>query len=168
MPSVAAEFVERGERLVVRGVGVIGAADVAQVAVLGADGGVIQPGGNRMRELNLPVLVGEQERLRALEHAEPSAEEPRRVFLARPDALAARLDADHPHVLVLEERMEQPDGVAAAADARDEQIRQTAFAFEHLAAGLVADDAVKIAHHHRVRMRAERAAENVKRRAHVA
>jgi hypothetical protein len=36
------------------------------------------------------------------------------------------------HVLVVEERMEQADGVRAAADGGDQGVRQPAFGFHHL------------------------------------
>ena len=48
-----------------------------------------------------------------------------------------------------------------------ERIRQTAFRGEHLLAGLAADDRLKIAHHHRVRVRAGDGADAVERRADV-
>ena len=53
--------------------------------------------------------------------------------------------------------MEDADGVAAAAHAGDHGIGQAAFRFQNLPARLFADDLVKIAHHHRVGMRAQRA-----------
>ena len=63
--------------------------------------------------------------------------------------------------------MEQTDGVAAAADTGDEQIGQPFLALQNLAARFDADDAVKIAHHHRVGMRAERGAQYIMSGAHV-
>jgi hypothetical protein len=54
--------------------------------------------------------------------------------------------------------MKQTKGVAAATDAGDEQIGQTLFAFENLLPRFLADDALKIAHHHRIRMGTEGAA----------
>ena len=63
--------------------------------------------------------------------------------------------------------MEEADRIAPAADAGHEQVGQTLLAFENLLPRLEADDAVKVAHHHRERMTAQRAAENIMRRAHV-
>jgi hypothetical protein len=40
--------------------------------------------------------------------------------------VAGRLDAEHPDVRIVEERVEQADGVAAAADRRDQQVGQAA------------------------------------------
>jgi hypothetical protein len=85
----------------------------------------------------------------------------------RNDAVAAGFDAGHAHAFVIEEGMEEADRVAAAADAGDEQIGQALLALQDLAAGLDADHAVEIAHHHREGMRAERGAEDVVRGAHV-
>ena len=50
--------------------------------------------------------------------------------------------------------MEQADGVRAAADRGDEGIRQAALGRHHLLAGLAADDALEVAHHRRIGMRA--------------
>ena len=79
---------------------------------------------------------------------------------------AAGLDADHAHV-VLEERVEEPDRVRAAADAGDEEVRQRARRREHLLARLLADHRLEVADHRRERVRAEGGAEQVVRRAHV-
>ena len=54
------EGVESGERFVVGRVNVFNPAGVAQVTVLRSDRGVIEPGGNRMCELDMPVFVREQ------------------------------------------------------------------------------------------------------------
>ena len=51
--------------------------------------------------------------------------------------------------------MEQTDGVAAATDAGDEQIGPTLLALENLLSCFLADDPLKIAHHHRIRVRTE-------------
>src|SRR5437588_490217 len=108
-----------------------------------------------MGQLDLAVFVREQKCFRALENTEPAALETRGVFPGA-DAFAACFDADHPNGGVVQERMEKSDGIAAAADTCDKQIRQPLFALEDLAARFDSDDAMKIAHHHRVGMRAER------------
>ncbi len=59
--------------------------------------------------------------------------------------------------------MEQADGVGAAADAGHQRIRQTAFALEDLRARFAADDALKIAHHFRIGVRAGGRADAIKR-----
>ena len=65
----------------------------------------------------------------------------RRGVLAGLDAAPARLDADQPHRGVVDEVVEQADGVAAAADAGDGVVGQAALALEHLRPRLAADDA---------------------------
>ena len=59
--------------------------------------------------------------------------------------------------------MEQAHGVRAAADAGDQRIGQPAFGRQHLLARLAADDRLKIAHHHRIGMRAGDGADAVER-----
>ena len=73
-------------------------------------------------------------------------------------SLATRFDSDHPDALVIQKRMEQANGVAAATNASDEQIGQTLFAVENLLSRFLADDALKITHYHRIRMGTEGAA----------
>ena len=61
-----------------------------------------------------------------MQHARPAGVMRRRVLAGR-DAVAAGLDADDPHVAVVEEGVEQADGVGAAADAGDQRVGQAAF-----------------------------------------
>ena len=68
---------------------VLGAARVAQVRVLGADARVVEPGRDRVRVGDLAVVVGEDRRARAVQHAGAPAAERR---------CARGLDADQPHV----------------------------------------------------------------------
>ena len=75
---------------------------MAEVGVLGPDPGVVEPGRDRVRLGDLPVLVGEERRARAVQDARPSAAEARG---------AVRLDADEPHVHVVDEAGEDADRV---------------------------------------------------------
>ena len=75
-------------------------------------------------------------------------------MLAARKAVAGRFDAVDFDRAIVEERMEQAHGIGAAADAGDQRIRQAAFGGLHLLAGFAADDALEIAHHGRIRMRA--------------
>ena len=83
------------------------------------------------------------------------------------DPLAARLHADQPHAGVLSEGMEQADGVRAAADARHTHVRQPAGLGHDLRSRLGADHRLEVAHDGRVRVRAERRAEQVMRVSHI-
>ena len=58
--------------------------------------------------------------------------------------MAGRFDAEHLHFGIIQERMEQPDRIASAADRRDQQVRQAAGALQHLFAGFLADHGLKI------------------------
>ena len=102
-----------------------------QPGVFRPDGGVIQSGADAVGGLNLAELVLQNVAARALQHAERAALKPRRVLLGL-DAESARFHADHLHGRVVEERIEQSDGVRAAADAGDEQVGQALFLFQNL------------------------------------
>src|SRR6266705_6952602 len=128
--------------------------------------GVIETGGHRMGQFDLPFFVGEQKSFRSLQDAEASALKTGRMFTAA-NAFASGFDANHPNMSILQKGMEQPDGVAPATNACDQQIRKALFALENLPTRFDADDALKIAHHHRVRMRAEHRAQYIMSRAHV-
>src|SRR5437867_2413035 len=108
-----------------------------------------------MRQFNLAIVIGEQKSFCSLKDAEFAGLETRRV-LAAANSLAPSLDADHSYLSIWQERMEQPDGVTSTADTSNQQIGQPLFALKNLRASFQADDALKIAHHHRVGMRAER------------
>ena len=77
------------------------------------------------------------------------------------DAVAAGLAADQRDVEVVEERVEQPHRVGAAADAGDDGVGQPADEVEHLLARLDADDALEVADHHRERVRPDDRADDV-------
>ena len=68
---------------------------------------------------------------------------------------------------IVQKRVEQSDRIRAAAYACDQQIGQPLFRFQNLRARFDADHAMKIAHHHRIRMRAQHRAKQVMRRAYV-
>jgi len=84
-----------------------------------------------MGKLYLPILIRQQPRFRSLQHPQPAALESRRVP-ARDDPFAARLDAHHLHMFILEEGMKQPDRIAPAAHAGHEQIRQPFLLLQNL------------------------------------
>ena len=69
-----------GQCFVVGRVGVLDATGVAQITVLWPNGGVIQSGGNGMRELDLSVGIRQHECAGPLQHPELSALKSRGVF----------------------------------------------------------------------------------------
>src|ERR1044071_6141214 len=160
------ESAKGGQRFLVRGIIICNAAGIAEIAVLRANRGVVEPGGHRMSELDLAVRVGEEKRLRALKNAQPAALKTRGMF-AWANAFTSGFDADHADGFIFEKRMEKPDGIAAAADAGDEDVRQATFAFQNLAARFDSNYPLKIADHHGVRVRAERGTKDVVSRSHV-
>ena len=133
--------------------------------VLRPDARVVEPRGYGVRGDDLSVLVVHHVRSTAVEHAGRASVERRGVAtLAQP--LATRLDADHVHFVVVHEREEEAHGVGAAADARDQQIRQTPFRLSALLLGLFADHRLEVAHQHRIGMRPGDAADDVVRIVH--
>ncbi len=156
----AGESDEGVEGFGVGGVGVVDAALVAEPGVFGADGGVVEAGGDAVGELDLAELVLEDEAAGALEDADGAALEAGGVLFGE-DPLAAGFDADHADGGVLEEGVEEADGVGAAADAGDEEVWEALFAFEDLAAGLVADHPLEVTDHDGVGVGAIGGAEDV-------
>jgi hypothetical protein len=69
--------------------------------------------------------------------------------------LAARLDTDQAHVCVVDERVKDPNRIAAAAHARDHRVRKTSGLLEDLPARFASDHRLEFADHQRIRMRAE-------------
>ena len=151
---------ERRQRLLVGRRHVLDAADIMQPGMLRPDARIIQPGADRVRLDDLPVIVLQQIGAVAVQHARPPAGQARGM-LAGLDAVPARLHADQPHRRIIEERMEQPHRVRSAADARHRGIRQPALGFLQLRLGFLADHRLEVAHHHRIRMRAGDGADQV-------
>ena len=71
---------------------------------------------------HLAVVVLEQVRARAVQHAGRPAESA--AACSPVDAATRRLDPDHAHLRLVEERMEQADRIGAAADAGDQRVGQ--------------------------------------------
>ena len=77
------------------------------------------------------------------------------------DPFAAGLDAPEFHVGIVGETRKDSHCVAAAADASDYVTRQTPVTLQNLPARFVTDDSLEFAHHVRIRMRADDAADDV-------
>ena len=132
-----AQAVEGVEGLFVGDGAVLGQALVVEVGVLGADAGVVEAGGDRVADGDLAVVVLQQVRLVAVEDTDLAAADAGRVFPAR-DAIPGRLAADELHARLADERCEDAHGVAAAADAGEDLVRQPPLLFANLLAGLLA------------------------------
>ena len=156
---------KRRQRFLI-GRGKIGhAAGLVQPGMLRPDAGIIQPRRNRMRVLDLAVVVHQKIRAVAVQHAGPAAGDRGRMQLV--EAVARRFDAENLHRWIVEKRMEQPHRVGAAADAGDQRIRQAALRLLHLLPGLVADHRLEVAHHHRIGMRPRHRADAIEGVVHV-
>ena len=112
---------------------------------------------------DLAVVVHEEIGAVAVQHARAAAGDRGGVAVRLVEPVAGGLDPEHLHPLVVEEGMEEADGVRPAADRRDEAVGQAALLLEHLRPRLGADDALEVAHHHRVGMRAGGGADAVER-----
>src|SRR5439155_23860181 len=125
-----------------------------------ADAGVVEAGGDRVRAPDRPGLVLEEIALAAVQHAHLPGRGRGRVR-ARLEPAPRRLDADQLDAPVAAEGLEEPQGVAPAADTRDARVRQPPAGAQHLAAGLVADHRLELAHHERVGVRSGDLADTV-------
>src|SRR2546423_13152233 len=108
-PLSLRQRLECAECFVVGRVNVFDALLVAQITVLGPDRGVIEPGGNGMRQLDLAVFIREHKSFCSLKNAETAALKAGRVF-SGPDSFAAGFDAGHADGFIVEKGMENSDG----------------------------------------------------------
>src|SRR5262249_62215721 len=102
----------------------------------------------------LPVVFLDPAALAPVNPPAPPRPE-RRAVTSRGHAVPPRLDADDAHAAILDEGPEEPDGVGAAPHAGDDRVGQLACELAGLRARLLADHPMEVAHHHRIRMRAE-------------
>src|SRR5688500_19364690 len=105
-----------------------------------------------MRQLDVPGVVLQDERARALEHAGAAAGKARRVA-PWGDPLAACFNPDQPHARIVDEAVEDANGVAAAAHTGDDDVRQPPHPFENLLPRFTADHRLKLANNPRIRNR---------------
>ncbi len=145
---------------------VLGAAPIVKLGVFRTDHGIVEARRHGMRQRDLAVRILQHVAVGALQHA-GSAPAETRGMLAGSVTAAAGFDPYQLHVVIRHERVENSDGVAASAHAGKDRIGQPALRFQNLAARLLADHLLEIAHHHRVRMRAQRRAQQVIRVADV-
>src|SRR5450631_300089 len=154
------------KRLGVRGRNILRAPRISEHGMLGADRRVVQTGGDRVRGRDLTRSVLQDVRISSLQNARRTAAETSRV-LAQSFAESAGFHSDEFDFFVFEEVVENADGIRSSADAGDDGVGKFAFGFADLDACFASDDAMEVAHHGRIRMRAEHAAEQIVCRAHV-
>src|SRR4029079_3702832 len=109
------------ERLLVRCRHVAHPAGVAEPRMLGADAGIIEPSGDGVPLQDLAVTVLEQVGAVAVEDARAAAIHRCSMTVLDVESVATGLDAVDRDFLVVEEWMEQPDGVRASADTRNDR-----------------------------------------------
>ena len=163
----AAAELEGVQRLLVGGGEIFHPAHVPQPGMFRPDAGIIEARRDGMAFQNLPVVVHQQIGAVAVEHAGLAARQRGRMAIGLGQAMACRFNAEDLHAGVVEEGMEQADGVRAPADGRDQRIRQAPFGGHHLLAHLVADDALKIADHHGIGVRTSGGADAVEGGVHI-
>jgi hypothetical protein len=151
---------KRVQRFPISGREIFHPADIFQPGMFRAYAGIIEARGNRMGFLHLAFRILQQIGTRAMQHARRALRD-RGGMTQRIHALACRFDAVDIHTSIVKERMKHADGVRAAADTGDNQIRQFPFLSQHLRAGFIADDSLKVAHQGRIGMRTYHRADDV-------
>src|SRR5262249_33634723 len=130
--------------------------------VLGADAWIIKAGRDRMYIASLSIVVLHHIAIAAVQYARCAVRK-RRSMIARFRPSAAGFNAQQLYRRITDERIKHASRIAAAADASDDKIRQTADLLQRLLAGLPADHGLKIAHDPRKWMRADHRADDVVR-----
>src|SRR5688500_197000 len=99
---------------------------ILEIAQLGSDARIVQSGSDRMGLADLSGIILQDVALAAMQHTDLAAKDRGRVLAASQPASGC-LDTDHPHISIVYERVKQSHGVAAAADACNQAIRESAF-----------------------------------------
>ena len=145
----AGELHESVEALLVVDRLVHDAAHILEIAVLGADAGVVEAGGDGVDGGGDALALLKDVALHAVDGAGLAHREGRGVAAGLVGALAGWLNADELDLLVLEESGEHTRRVGAAADAGADDIRRLAVVQSgELLARLLADDRLEVADHH--------------------
>src|SRR6185503_13089665 len=84
-----------------------------------------------------------------------------RSVAAGRNPLAAGLDSDQAHALVVEKPVKDPNGIAAAADTGHDHVGKAARLLKNLCARLPSDDRLEFPHHERIWMWPERGTEQI-------
>ena len=135
----------------------------ASIACSGPTPGIVEAGADRRRLEHLAVLVLQEQRAHAVHDAGHAAAD-RRAVMTRSRDPSPPASTPTSRASVLDEAGERADRVRTAADARDDDVGIGAVEqLAALAARLVADDALELAHHPRERVRTHRRTEAVVR-----
>src|ERR1035438_2941483 len=150
------KLAEGVERLLIIGGDVLGAALIVQPRVLRPNRRIIQSRRNRMGCRNLSRYVLQNKGISPLQYAGATSlpAEPCRMFSQRV-AASSGFNANQLDFAVLDELIESANGVGTPANTGDYRGRKLPFCLQDLSARLFADDAVEVAHHRGIRMRAQ-------------
>src|SRR4029453_7867902 len=113
-----------------------------------------------MRQHDVAVLVLKHEGTCTLKNPRTPAGEARGMAAAD-DLFASGFHTNEPHVLVLDEGIENAHGIAPTANTCDDCRGKCAGLLEDLSAGFAADYGLEFANHQRIRMRPEYRSEQV-------
>src|SRR5207244_2184855 len=138
-PFQSGAEVETVERFGVGDACVFHSAAIFPVTVLGADTRIVESCGNRVDRLRLSVGILKHVAVTAVEHARLAMAQAGGMF-ARSVAPAACLHPNQFDPGIANERSEHSGRIAAAADAGDDYVRQSAILLEALRTRLFADD----------------------------
>src|SRR5271167_3658725 len=156
------QLAQRIERLLIAGRNIFCPSLIVQPGVLWSDGRIIQSRRNRMGCRDLSRYVLQNKGVSPLQHARSASlsAEPRGMLSKRVSA-SASFHANELHVAIADELVERPDSVGTPANTSDYGGRQLPFRLQNLLTRLLPDDAVEVAHHGGIRMRAQHAAQQV-------
>src|SRR4249920_1729414 len=107
-----------------------------------------------MGQIHLSIVTLKEIGHGALQNARSATGKTRGVPSAR-DPHTAGFDADHFHLLVPYEGMEESNRITPSADTGNEAIRQPAFCRQDLPPSFTSDDGLEVPDHHRIGMRPE-------------
>mmetsp|Transcript_13190 Transcript_13190/g.38309 ORF Transcript_13190/g.38309 Transcript_13190/m.38309 type:complete len:379 (-) Transcript_13190:449-1585(-) len=116
---------------------------VLEEGMLRAYSGIVESRGDGARSRGLAFLGLKHIGLGSLKHAGGAEGKGSRV--QRVESLASCLHAHKLNFFIIDEGMEGPNGVAATADACDDDVRERPKLVEALTAGLLADDGLEVA-----------------------
>merc|ERR1712176_898200 len=107
--------------------------------------GVVETSTDRVRLGNLTKLVLQQVGAHTVQHTRRTATKRSRMTL-RINTISTSLDTNQTNVLILNERMENADGVGSTTNARDDSVGKLALLLVQLLLHLLADDRLEVAH----------------------
>src|SRR3990170_128073 len=151
-PFGASQSTERIERLSVLNSNILGAADVLEMGMLGADGRIVESGRDRPGIADLSIGILKHQGFGAMQDSMAALLKGRAVLMAR-QPFSGRLHANQCDVFVPDEVGEYADRIGAAADAGDNCVGKPALDLQYLRPGFLADYPLILADHQRKGMR---------------